>query len=98
MKVETIFIVNDKKEINWGKIGNVVRGYCDYFFEDPVLIMSNGTLDELTLSFAIEKDNSKDIFIARNVLSWKDLTGDIYTGKYKVFIDNDLPFGIIDVR
>ena len=46
----------------------------------------------------IEKDGVNDVLVARNVLNGKDLTGAIYTGRYKAYVDNDLPFGIIDVR
>ena len=100
MKVKTILYdkFSNRMEINWGKIGNVVQGYCNYFSEDPCLIMNEETLKELSYPFTIEMDNISDALIARNVLNGKDLTGDIYTGRYKVYIDNDLSFGVIDVR
>lgn len=98
MKVETVFYVNDNTEINWGLIGNVVQGYCNYFSEDPYLMMSEETLDILNVPFHIIRDDIKEVLVARNLLNGKDLTGAVYTGKYKVFVDNDLPFGVIDVR
>lgn len=100
MKVKTVWHdrCNNDMQINWGRIGNVVQGYCNYFSEDPCLIMNDETLEELSNPFAIERDDINDALIARNVLNGKDLTGAIYTGRYKVYIDNDLSFGIIDVR
>ena len=91
MKVHTI--ICNGKQINWGGIGKVIRGYCDYFDADPYLIMSYETLEKLAPMFTIERDDIKDILIAKNVLNGKD-----YSGKYKVFIDNDLPFGVVDIR
>lgn len=98
MKVETVFYVNDNTEINWGLIGKVVQGYCNYFSEDPYLMMSEETLDILNVPFYIIRDDIKEVLVARNLLNGKDSTGAVYTGKYKVFVDNDLPFGVIDVR
>jgi len=98
MKVKAVFYVNDNKEINWGLIGNVVKGYCNYFSEDPYLMMSEETLDILNVPFDIIRDDIKEVLVARNLLNGKDFTGAVYTGKYKVFVDDDLPFGIVDVR
>lgn len=100
MKVKTVWYdrFNNGMQINWGKIGNVVQGYCNYFSEDPYLIMNDETLEKLSSLFTIERDDITDVLIARNVLNGKNLTGTVYTGRYKVYIDNDLPFGIIDVR
>lgn len=46
MKVKTVWYdrFNNGMQINWGKIGNVVQGYCNYFSEDPYLIMNDETL------------------------------------------------------
>lgn len=100
MKVRTVWYdrFNNDMQINWGRIGNVVQGYCQYFSEDPYLIMSDETLEKLSQPFTIERDDINDVLIARNVLNGKDLNGAFYTGRYKVYTDNDLPFGIIDVR
>lgn len=101
MKVEdaTWYDINNcDLQINLGKIRNVVKGYCNYFSADPYLIMNEKMLEKLSSPFTIVRDDIKDVLIARNILNGKDLTGAVYTGEYKVYIDNDLPFGIIDVR
>ena len=98
MKVKVVFYdIDNNKEINWGRIGNVVQGYCDYFAEDPYLIMSYKTLEELSVPFIIERDDIKDVLVSRNILNGRSLDG-VYTGGYKVFVDDDLPFGVVDVR
>lgn len=95
MKVETVWYdrFNNNMQINWGRIGKVVQGYCQYFSVDPYLVMNYETLEKLSSPFTIERDDVNDVLIARNVINGKDLTG-----RYKVYIDNDLPFGVIDVR
>ena len=103
MKTKAIIFSDSNKNngnwcINWGGVSNVVEGYCNYYSEDPYLIMSEETLDMLASPFVIIRDDIKDVLVAKNVLNGKDWLGNIYTGGYKVFIDNDLPVGTIDVR
>lgn len=100
MKVKAAWydINNGSLQINYGRIGDVVGGYCNYFSADPYLIMNEEMLEKLSSPFTIVRDDIKDVLIARNILNGLNLAGAIYTGEYKVIIDNDLPFGIIDVR
>lgn len=60
--------------------------------------MSARTLEELAYPFVIERDDISDVLVAKNILNGKSIDGVIYTGKYKVFVDNDLSFGVVDVR
>lgn len=98
MKVQSVFYIGKDKQINYGRTNDTVSGFCNYFSQDPYLMMSEKTLEEVADSFTIERDDIKDVLVARNILNGKNYSGEIYAGKYKVFIDNDLPFGIIDVR
>lgn len=82
--------------INFNKLDDEIKEYvrCNHDF-DPYLFMSEDTANAIEnevqneFGFDVEDDNSN--------IKLKDGAKATYTG-YKVFINNDLKFGIIEIR
>lgn len=85
-------------DINHYALSNEMEHYIDLYKADPYLIMSEATAKMLCIAFTIQEDKEKHIFVAKNVLNGRSKSGEFYTGKYTVLIDNSLEFGVIDIR
>ena len=90
--VEKIKII---KTINFDMLDNAIESYTSKNNNDPYLFMSEDTADEIEM--AVEKEYGFKATDINSNIRLKNGVKALYCG-YKVFIDDDLKLGIVELR